>query len=267
MRALLATALLLAAPAAFAQEDKAKCRASFEAAQTLRDEGKLSAAREEMTTCTRVCPNAFAKLCEGWLGDVEKSIPTIVLRAVDGSGRDLVDVSVTLDGKPIATRLDGKSIALDPGTHVVKLAFEGAVVTKEIVVAAGEKNRIVLATFASKPPPPQPVPAPVMERPSAPIAAFVVGGLGVVALGGFAYFGLKGDSDHHALVDSCSKTASCTQEDKDKVLREWRTADVFLASGVVLLGVGTYLYVTHDSGTTRTSVGLAPGRATFRLEF
>jgi hypothetical protein len=262
-----AVAVLLVTPSLLAQEDKAKCRASFEAAQSLRDEGKLSSAREEMTTCTRVCPSAFAKLCEGWLGDVEKSIPTIVLRAVRGE-RDLVDVTIAIDGKQVATKIDGKAIPLDPGTHTIALKSEGETVTQEIVVAAGEKNRIVLVTFAApKVVEKKPEPAPAIEPAKPPIAAIVVTGLGVVALGGFAYFGLKGDSDHHSLVDSCSKTASCSQDDKDKVLREWRTADVFLASGVVLVSVGTYLFLTHDSGSTRTMVGLAPGRATFRLDF
>lgn len=267
MRSLFALAILLATPASSAQEDKAKCRASFEAAQSLRDEGKLSSAKGEMTTCARVCPTAFAKVCEGWLGDVEKNIPSIVVRAVRGS-RDLVDVTVAIDGKKVAGKIDGNAIALDPGSHTITLESEGETVTQEIVVVAGEKNRIVLVGFA--PPkvvvPPKSEPAPI-EASRPPIAAIVVTGLGVVALGGFAYFGLKGDSDHHSLVDSCSKTASCTQDDKDKVLREWRTADVFLASGVVLVGVGTYLFLTHDSGSTRATVGLAPGRATFCLDF
>jgi hypothetical protein len=259
MRAALAIALTLFTLPALA-EDKVACRKAFEQAQSLRDEGKLTAAREQMVICTNTCPKGFQKICEGWIGDVEKALPSIVLRVTDANGGDLVDATVTLDGKPIA--IDGKAIELDPGKHL--LHVEPGKIDKEIVVAQGEKNRsIVIALEAPKKkeeepkPLPPSRPAPQPER--LPIAAIIVTSAGVAALGGFAYFGLKGDSDHRALVDGCSKTASCTQDDKDRVKREWLVADIFLASGAVLVGVGAVLFFTHDSKPT-TTVGFAPTR-------
>jgi hypothetical protein len=105
---------------------------------------------------------------------------------------------------------------------------------------------------------------------STPVAALIVGGLGVVAIGGFAYFGLTANAKHDDLVAGCSKTASCSQGDKDAVVTRWHVADAFLASGVVLLGVGTVLFLTHDDGSpTATSVGVHPsiGGATADLRY
>ena len=257
-------------------DNKAACRKAFEQAQSLRDERKMTAAREQMITCGTLCPAGFAKVCNGWLVDLDKLLPTIVLRAVDDNGSDLVDVSVTIDDTKISERLDGKAFALDPGPHKVLLvAKDLPPVTKEIVVAEGEKNRPVVITIAAPkkkidapPPPPPPLPPPAT---SAPIAAIVVTSVGVAALGGFAYFGLKGDADHRALVDGCSRTASCTQDDKDSVKRQWLVADVFLASGVVLVGIGTYLFLSHESKPAAATVGFAPttggGQAALSVSF
>ncbi len=272
----LVLSMTLALPAA--ASDKGICSKAFESSQSLRDEGKLTAAREQMLRCTQVCPAKLAKVCDGWVADVDKSLPSIVLRAIDGKGNDRVDVVVTIDGKVVIEKLDGKPLAIDPGTHSLKFETKGLpAVTQDIVVGQGEKNRAVVVTIAEpeapkpveKPPPPPPV-APA-ETKSAPVAAIVVGGIGVLAIGGFAYFGLKADSDHSALVDGCSRTASCTQEQKDGVVRDWRVADVFLVSGAVLIGVSGYLFLTHDSGGPKATVGLAPTkdgpRASFSLAF
>jgi hypothetical protein len=246
---LLAIALIV--PRAYAQEDKAACRKAFEQAQTLRDEGKLSAAREQMLMCSRVCPAGFAKLCDTWVLDVEKALPTIVIRAVDEDGQDLSNTEATLDGKNV--KLDGKSVAIDPGAHALKLsAPTRPPIEKEIVVAQGEKNRVIVVTIPSEKK--KAVPPPARVESSPPTAAYVVTGIGIAALGGFAYFGLSADARHRELVNGCSKTASCSADDRDRVIRDWRIADAFLVSSVVLVGVGAYLYLSHD----RTTVSVAP---------
>lgn len=262
----LACVLIMTSGSSFARaaEDKAACRASFQKGQDLREEGKLTAARAQFVTCTQVCPVAFTKPCEEWLGELDQSLPTIVLRAIDAQGQDLVDIAVTLDGAPLTKKLDGKSVAIDPGTHVVRFEVAGRpAVTKNVVVAQGEKDRVVLATIDTgvAPPPIGPTTeADAAPRHSTPIAAWIVGGLGVVAIGGFAYFGLTANAQHTELVNGCSKTASCTQSDKDAVVTKWHVADAFLAGGVALLGVGTYLFLSHDDApsTRRTSVGVHP---------
>lgn len=258
----LAFALALVSPLGLAQEDRVACRSAFEKGQELRDDGKLTAAREELVTCTRVCPVAFATPCEGWLADVEKSLPTIVPRAVSARGQDLTDVTVSIDGVKRVTAIDGRGMAIDPGAHEVRFEVAGRPpVTEKVVIVEGEKNRVVLATIDTGPAPSKAVEAPTSA--SAPVAAWIVSGLGIVAIGGFAYFGLTANAQHDELVRGCSRTSSCSQGDKDGVVTRWHVADAMLASGVVLLGVGAYLFLTHD-GTpdarpaSEVSVGARP---------
>lgn len=253
-------AIVLIAPRASAQEDKAACRKSFEQAQTLRDEHKLTSAREQMLVCSRVCPAGFAKLCDGWIYDVDKALPSIVIRAVDEQGHDLVAAAAFLDG--VAIKLDGKSVVVDPGMHMIRIEVKGRTpVNHDVVASEGEKNRVIVVTV---PAPKQQTPPPVRVESSPPIAAYVVTGLGIASLGGFAYFGLTADARHDDLVNGCSKTASCSESDRDRVVRDWRIADAFLATSVVLVGVGTYLYLTHDK---TVAVSASATAATFTITF
>jgi hypothetical protein len=41
----------------------------------------------------------------------------VLFRATDGAGAPLTDVTVSEDGKPMATRLDGRPVEVKPGTH------------------------------------------------------------------------------------------------------------------------------------------------------
>src|SRR5271167_2677163 len=94
----LITAALLTLPAATARaDDKAACLDAASKGQSLRDHGKLVEARELFRRCAaQGCPQMVVQDCGGWLGDVEKSLPTVVVTAKDGSGNDLVDVKVSL---------------------------------------------------------------------------------------------------------------------------------------------------------------------------
>jgi len=45
------------------------------------------------------------------------------VRIEDGS--NITDVTVTLDGTRLATRLDGKAVSVDPGEHVLTFVADG----------------------------------------------------------------------------------------------------------------------------------------------
>src|SRR5262245_7561005 len=75
-----------------------KCVSSAEAAERLRDRAKLLDARKELLQCTReICPGVVRKDCAAWLADVDRSIPTIVVRLRDRAGND-VQARVWIDG-------------------------------------------------------------------------------------------------------------------------------------------------------------------------
>ncbi|WP_394848283.1 hypothetical protein LZC95_12575 [Pendulispora brunnea] len=227
---------------------KQKCIDDAEAGQTLRDEGKLGAARERFVECANPsCPGAVAKECRAWLADVEARIPTVVISAVDAAGNDLVDVKVSVDGRPWLERLTGAETAIDPGPHRFRLEAAGAEPVEEaLVVAERQKGRVLRAKFG------RPASAaPVEKTPEAPVAAYVVGGVGVAALASFAFFGLKGLSDYNHLKDTCDP--NCSTSDTDAVKTKFLVADVSLGVGVVALGVATYLFLSHPGKSSSPS--------------
>src|SRR4051812_35283843 len=110
---------LVSFPAAVARaDDKAACVAASTKGQTLRDEGKLLRARDELLACAKdSCPDIVRGYCAQWLGEVDKRLASVVIRARGSKGEDLVDVRVTMDGNPLVTKLEGRSISIDPGEH------------------------------------------------------------------------------------------------------------------------------------------------------
>jgi hypothetical protein len=236
-------------------EDRARkqaCVDDFTAGQTLRGDHALRAARAKLVACAQeACPAAVRKDCAALLEQVDAALPSVVARARDGEGHDLVDVSLRVDGEPAAARLDGKAIPLDPGAHVIR--FERATgandangaagpqsVEVKIVLSEGDKLRAVDATF------PVPTRPPIDDRPRAsragpPAGAWILGGVAVVGLGSFAYFGLKGRSEILSLRERCD--GACPQDEVDAAHRKLIVADVSLGVGLVTGGLATWLFL------------------------
>jgi hypothetical protein len=194
--------LVLAATGTAAAADRAETQACVEASekgQSLRDEEKYRAAREAFIQCSRdVCPAVVVKSCANWLRELDQTVPTIVLAARDDQGKDIADVTVTFDGKPLATRLDGKPLEVDGGEHALHFEHAGSLpVDERVIVRAGEKTRIVMVTMKSAaatdvtttPPAPEPDAPPPPERLASPrhvtAAVLVLGALGAAGAGVF----------------------------------------------------------------------------------
>jgi hypothetical protein len=271
-------ALLASAPGARA-DDREACATAAEQAQQLRDEGAFRKARDRMITCSRdVCPAPIKRDCLQWLGELDKSAPSVVVGA-RVNDRDVTDVKVTLDGELVAERLDGKPIAVDPGEHTFTFEHAGQTVEEKVLIRTGEKNRplnVKLKGGAEPPPPPggTTAPPPVTDDGGGSLVpALVAGGIGVVALGSFAFFGLSGKS---AVDDLQSCKPRCAESDVDSARTKLIVADISLAVGVVALGVATYLFITRPKAsakveTTGLRVDVAPtrggGLASFGLTF
>src|SRR3954465_1687817 len=117
---MVATALLGVCPHALAADEMLACVSAAEKAQRLRGANKLLQARASLLICSRdVCPGVVRSDCTRWRAEVEASVPTIVLRAQDPRGQDLTDVKVWLDGTPLADKVDGLPLEIDPGQHVL----------------------------------------------------------------------------------------------------------------------------------------------------
>ena len=124
-------------------------------------------------------------------------------RARDGAGADL-DVRVTVDGAPLATRLDGQAIPMNPGMHAFHFQLaDGASADARVVVAEGSQNQLVTTTLGGLAPQLPATPAQSTATvPAAPGGAspwrtvgWVLSGVGVVGLGVGAGFGIAAMSD------------------------------------------------------------------------
>lgn len=250
----LGAALLVAAPGVRAADERMQCASAADQAQQLRDEGKYRGAREQLLVCARdVCPGPIRKDCGEWLAQLETLAPTVVLAAKEGPN-DVTDVKVTMDGAPLGDHLDGRPIPVDLGQHTFAFDYHGAVKEAHVLIGAGQKGRNISVTFPGKEPPPPPPPSQGSITP-----ALVIGGLGVVALGSFAFFGLSGRSDYDDLVQRNCKP-NCEQSAVDKVRTKLIVADISLGVGVVALGVATYMILARPKVETSVKTGVSSVR-------
>lgn len=249
---------------AAADDSKQACLAASEKGQQLRGAGKLVDAREQFNVCGRTeCPKLIQQDCTQWMSEVLASLPSVVPGAKDRKGRDIIDARLTIDGKVATETLDGKPIVIDPGVHSfvfeAKGAGAGPAVKEQLVVKPGEKNRIVSVTIATGddavvgplgPGSGHTEPPVETSRSSPPIAAYVVGGLGVVALGVAGVMGLLANSDAHDLRSTCAP--NCKKSDVDAIQTRYTIGGVTAGVGGALLITGIVLFIVHGKGSSRT---------------
>jgi hypothetical protein len=227
LSAALIAALVFAAP-------NEACFAAAVEGQTLRKAGKLHDARTPLAACaSSTCPAVVSDDCTRWLAEIDDEMPTVVLGARDRSLRDVPDATITVDSQPVDAA--GRPIELDPGPHLVRFIAPGRPVTQQtIVTRAGEKNRAIVVTLADREKRPEP------ENPgrAIPMATWILGGVGLAALGVFGYFGASGVS----AFDHAGCSAGCSASEKSDVETRFRVADVSLGVGVLALGAATVIY-------------------------
>jgi len=250
------------------------CIRAAEDGQAARDERRLLRARDLFTQCSsRECPSLVRHDCAGWLDEVAGAIPSIVLVARDASGRDRTDAHATIDGVAQQPALAGNAIELDPGLHLVRVEIEGSEpADQQIVLSTGEKNRVVNVASALAPPAKSAAPSPSIAfeaQPAqgtavpiestsgrGPFATYLLGGVGVAALGVFGYFGIRGMSDADHLRQTCAP--DCPQSDVDAVHTKLVVADVALGVGVVSLAAASVLVVRALAAHGRSTAGWPP---------
>jgi hypothetical protein len=260
----------LSAPAVAAPKtkDKNACVTAFVEAQKLRKSGSLVKARAELVTCAQTsCPEVVRDKCVAWLPEVEAETPSVILVAKSGDGSDLTDVEVHIDQESATRRIDGQSIPLDPGEHVFVFRRGDERKEQRVVLSARNKDRQVEVSFIEDAPKPAPKPKP--RKKSVPVGVYVLGGVGVVALGSFGYFGITALRDRSDLKERCAP--GCTQDEKESVDRKLLIADISLGVAVVSLGAATWIFLGNrgESGEVAVQAQPAPGggRANVRWSF
>lgn len=253
-----------ALPRTAVADDRQICVAASEKGQQLRAAGKLVEAREQFNLCDRAaCPTLIQQDCTQWMSEVLDTLPSVVPGAKDRQGRDVVTARLLIDGKVATETLDGKPIVLDPGVHSFVFEAKGAAaagatptVKEQVVVKPGEKNRIVSVTFATgdagRAGAGAGATATAVEgsKSSPPIAAYIIGGLGIAALGAAGVMGALANSDARSLRDTCAP--NCQQSDVDAIQTRYTIGGVTAGVGGALLITGIVLFIVHGSRGSRT---------------
>lgn len=245
--------------------EKLACASAAEHGQRDRDEGHLLEARRELLTCARdTCPAIVRKSCVQWLTELEQRIPSVVLRVVDSHNRDLTVASVNVDGVTVA--LDGRPIPLDPGQHRIEVNDVDAPPTEYSFLAVeGETGRLVRIELQNRAPVASPAPVEVSPPPVShsgsgfrvPAGAWILGGAGVLALGGFAYLAVAAQNDLDALQDTCAPRCDDkqTHSGRDKAL----AADITLGFAVAALAGGVvWTVLAQHADSEPVGVALLP---------
>jgi hypothetical protein len=272
---------LLAVGGTAQAREKAECAAAYEEAQVLRQERKLQEAQSRLIICADpACPGAVVRDCLDWLGDVEKSMPSIVVAAQDEDGIDLLNVRITLDGTPMEGDWTGKALPLNPGAHTVRVELDGYHPAEQSVVAReGEKSRVVSVVLRSLVPKAKPpvastggggVSLEVDSEPEEPKRldwrVYTLGALAVVSGAGGVVLGMSGRSDVDTLKTKCSP--ECQESEVNLARTKLITANVaFGVAGVATIGA-VVMWVMNgrrieqqerdESSAGATTAGFAP---------
>jgi len=226
--------------------DKAACAAAAEAGQRLFKEHKLTAAREKLLVCSNTeCPEIISKDCTQWLGEVERTVATVIVKMRDEQGQAIPDVRVTMDGAVVTEHSTDAPIELDPGTHAFRFEHAGfEPLEQSMAIAEGKRGQELSA---------------VMHPPKAggdggggpetkpSNAGFLAGaitatGIGLVGMGLFTGFALAGVAQQNDLKKTCAPNCTGTPE-LAQLNTKFTIANVSLVGGLVGLGVGVGLFV------------------------
>lgn len=239
-----------------------QCAKDAEQGQRARDTGKLIEAKEKLVRCSAdACPPVVRKDCARWVTEVSERLPTVVI-AARGMGRqkeavDLPRAEIVIDGSARALDRQGVEVPIDPGAHTLRASFKGyETKTENVVVNEREKGRRLVITLtaeedatadrrSSRPVDQRSVrvaPHPV------PVASWVLGGVGVVGIGGFAALWTVGMSEVSSLRESCAPY--CSDAAIDDARTPLNVARVSLGVGAVALLSAAIVYLVSSPSTS-----------------
>lgn len=259
------------------------CLVANDVGQDLENTNKLRAARAQYVTCSqKSCNPTIRADCEAFLKRVDDKMPTVVVKVVDSRGQDVPGAEVTIDDEK--TALDGTPVVVDPGQRTFQAKVKaGEVVDAKPLIVIKEKGRVITLRFsvpltpegnrvkdssgsdsASSSAASSSASEAKQSSSEIPTATYVLGGVGVAALGAFAIFQIVGRNEYSDL-ESCKP--NCRTADVDSARQKFVFSAVSLGISVVTLAAAAYLYFTNkpDGATSTpkstTGLRLAPGGA------
>lgn len=231
-------------------DDKSDCLATYRQAQIHRKQGDLLQSRDSLITCSRdVCPAIVKQDCVAWLAEVEQSVGSIVVTVTDGGGKPITAARVLIDGRVVASSIDGRPIEVSPGTHVARVEVDGAApVDQTVVISRGERQhatRFVVALSSPSPHAKDSGPAEATRRRPVPLSVILLGGLGIAGLAEFGIVGTIGLVGTGNLEGTCKP--ACDPAKVDPLRAEYIAAYVGLGVGGAALIAASILFFTRPS--------------------
>jgi hypothetical protein len=214
------------------------------------------------------CPSAIRDVCVQRIAILDASAPTVVFDVKAADGRELTEVTVTMDGRPLAERLDGSPIVVDPGDHVFTFAAAGqASVVEHVVVSPEDKGRREPITLGragaarSEPETSSTHAGLGLQR----ALGLTLGGVGLAAIGVGSVFGALTISAWSSAKNACgaSGTGNClpsnsatATSDRNSAQTEGTISTIaFIAGGLLVAGGATLFFV---GGHTPSRVAIVP---------
>lgn len=254
-RVALVVALTALPHLAFAGETTVQtCLTAHERSNAFRKDKHLRDAREQLLVCAQdACPGDIRAECSRGVVEVTEAMPTLVVSVHDDVRGDLVDVALGIDGKPIASHLDGTAIPLDPGPREITITAPGrSSVSKTLVLLEGEKDRRETFEFAA-------TVASRVHDPTRRTIGVVTGSVGLagVVLGVVA--GSLAASSWSRSQSECS-TSTCGASAFNLAVSDHDTAQLWAnVSTASFIAGGTLLAI---GGVLFTAPWIAPGKST-----
>jgi hypothetical protein len=242
--------------------------------------GRLVAARELYNKILREplagdAPPAFLTAREAAEAEIETIEPRLARLTIKVEGASEKPVTVTMDGRPVASALIGVSAPADPGKHELSATAEGFIAKPQTVtLAEGGQGQVLLSLVPDpnyKPPAPPPGDAPAAAPASSGMAsappvgsepqatslavpAYTAFGVGAVGLGAGILFTLqssskRSDADDAFATCQAAGDGDCRENDPSagevvSLEDDAKSAQTLATIGYIVGGVGVAAGVT-----------------------
>jgi hypothetical protein len=206
-----------------------------------------------------------AQAAESHLAALEGKVPWIKLKVAAARP----DQEVLVDGVLVREPAWGTKMSLDPGKHEVTARAPGMrdwAQTLDLAVGVGMSVEVPAlhpgdqAGDAGGPPPSE---AEQTASGGSSTLGWVLGGVGLAAIGVGSVFGVQALSKQNKAEGECPTHATCSK-DGEEYMKQANTAawisNISIGTGLVAVGVGTYLLLTSGSAPPKAARRVLPLR-------
>lgn len=256
---------------------RAACEIVYKNALKLEKKAQLVEAHRKAASCARPeCGPFLEQQCSVLADRIEGDLPSVVPVVTDEDGEPVVDVSVSMDGQPLCSQIDGHALSIDPGVHQFSFQKNGDVVAeRKLIIAQGQRNRAIRVKLKAKPADEQVSATAESEHKLSKaissadddaipeqkghsyLPSLVLLGSGAAAITSWALLTYWGNQDNDQL-SQCSP--NCPQSSLDHIRHLYLGADISLGVGIPALLTGAWLAWRNYSAisSSRYALDVAP---------